>query len=826
MSIRIDGASGHPGGEDRSSATLVALWPVLLLLVIGLYGYALRAIGFFNDIPGDLGDARFNSVVLEHVFQWVTGKEASLWSPRFFFPFPDALAFSDNHFGSAPVYVLLRAIGLDREIGFAAWFLIGNIANFGAAYWSLRRLGFSRFGSGLGAFVFAFALPALPKEGHAQLVYRFAIPVCYAYFVSLIRTHEVRHLRQVCIFLAIQFFCSIYLGIFLAYLLAATLLANLLVGGGRGMFPGLMGSMKSGGTRQNLVSTLVALASAVAVGALLFKYHRVSGAYGFVRPISEVATMLPRPGSYLLAEGSSLTAWLGRYVDGVPMRHEHQMFVGFGVALLAFVGVFATWRARHMRTMGQLALIALLVLVAGTLLVGGHSLYTFVLSVPGLGAVRAVSRIVLVLLLPVAILVAIGGEWLMRSFGRRSLTASVGVVFFCVALLGTETSSYHSMKTPISAWRERQATLQAMLPAKIGEDTILLVTKHADEPRHYAELDAAILAQDRGVATLNGYSGNFPPGYLEPFACMPADYRLRTYQRFTGAPDARIEAYSKRIRTLALEPCAAPPLLPFFGSVNPSAASSLKLSIEDVEVSGSSAKVRVRLANNGAESFRTLSGDGNSVFLSWRFVPVDTYEASSRTTSWDTRATLEWTIGQGESLTREFDANLPTMPGRYLLQVTLVQENVVWLHDIGLEIAGKTVAVATDTGAEPDDFAGQAPKIAISIAEASTDGSTVHAKVIIQNGSDELFNAFGEGAIPVRLSWRLVPDGSANSPGWDTRHDLPWNIAAGNSADVALEFPLPKGGRNYVLEVTLVREYVAWLHDQGLKIASAKVEAR
>ena len=49
--------------------------------------------------------------------------------------------------------------------------------------------------------------------------------------------------------------------------------------------------------------------------------------------------MLPRLSSYLLAERSVLTAWLGSVVNDIPMRHEHQMFFGFGVWLLGIIGL-------------------------------------------------------------------------------------------------------------------------------------------------------------------------------------------------------------------------------------------------------------------------------------------------------------------------------------------------------------------------------------------------------------------------------------------------------------------------------------------------------
>ena len=66
-----------------------------------------------TDVPGDLGDARFNIYILEHVYRWLTGQAPSLLSPPMFHPYPNTLGFSDNHAGSALVHAGFRALGSD-----------------------------------------------------------------------------------------------------------------------------------------------------------------------------------------------------------------------------------------------------------------------------------------------------------------------------------------------------------------------------------------------------------------------------------------------------------------------------------------------------------------------------------------------------------------------------------------------------------------------------------------------------------------------------------------------------------------------------------------
>jgi hypothetical protein len=71
-----------------------------LIFSAGFFGYVMHTTDWFRAIPGDLFDARFNSVILEHLYQWVSGRAPTLWSPGFFYPFEHVLAFSDNHLGS------------------------------------------------------------------------------------------------------------------------------------------------------------------------------------------------------------------------------------------------------------------------------------------------------------------------------------------------------------------------------------------------------------------------------------------------------------------------------------------------------------------------------------------------------------------------------------------------------------------------------------------------------------------------------------------------------------------------------------------------------
>ena len=134
-------------------------------------------------IPGDLGDARLNNYFLENIYLFFKGKSDSLWHLGFFYPFPFTGGFSDNLFGSSPVYLFFRALNIKSDTAFQLWFLAGYFFNYTASYYSFRKLGGSSLAAGVGALIFSFALPTTAHAIHAQLHYRFGLPLALTFLV-------------------------------------------------------------------------------------------------------------------------------------------------------------------------------------------------------------------------------------------------------------------------------------------------------------------------------------------------------------------------------------------------------------------------------------------------------------------------------------------------------------------------------------------------------------------------------------------------------------------------------------------------------------------
>lgn len=543
------------------------LFPFLLFLSLGLFGSSLVAVDWFSAVPGDLGDSRFNSVILEHLYGWVQGRWNSLWSPIFFYPFEYVLAFSDNHFGSVAPYILLRSIGFSREQGFICWYLIGIVLNYISTYYVFRRIGLSGFSAAAGAFVFTFSLPTiLSQEMHAQMVYRFAVPLAFLGVWNLFNEKSHVHLRTIFIWTAIQFYCSIYLGLFLVYFLLIFSLVQLALE--KKMVHEMFSMLFGKDSRINKYKTFALIIIATACIAYLFiEYKLISSEYHLTRSRDSLSSMLPTLGSYLIGDVSIWTDFFGRWVVDVPARHEHQLFFGLGVTITFIYGLVTIFNPKniffnasqsHLRDVGKAASYTILILFFMTLRIGDWSVYKIIAYIPGMQSIQAITRIILIIALPFALIVAIACESLIARFQKKHFKMQWHYYLLIVFFISFEALTSSHYRTPIDDWIARIEPLKQSLGVVDLSNKTIFVTSKKGEAFYLAELDGMILGQDLGIPAINGYSGNMPPGYISPEQCDSYQARLRGYGQFRNVPLSAINSMEKQVLVLPHSVCTPP----------------------------------------------------------------------------------------------------------------------------------------------------------------------------------------------------------------------------------------------------------------------------
>jgi len=639
-------------------------------------------------MPGDIGDSRLNNYFLENIYQYIQGNSPSLVHLNFFYPFPYVLGFSDNHFGSSPAYLIPRVITGQADTAFQIWYLFGYFANYMAAYYALRKLEASVFAAAVGALVFAFALPVTAHSGHAQLHYRFGVPLSIAMFIHFLDRKDWRYFAVAAAWLVWQFYCTIYIGFFLLLMLAAITCVYVFrsLNDGTGGLKTISAAFANKLTQLSYAEkTELAIIFAVLflfTALLFYPYLQVSVLYDAKRHWNEISTMMPRLQSYFLDDHSTLWASQSRIFSGLPMRHEHQMFVGAVPMLLAISG-FLLGRRQSKGLAFPLVSGSLILLLVLTLSIGGVSLWYFFTKLPLASAIRAMTRIILVFLFPVAYLSAVAIDRL-----RSQPNWPRKLVFMVIPLLVFEFSAIPPGSSSKAEWRNRLAASERAMPTDLVPGSILFYAQ-TGETFYADEIDAMWTALNHGLPTLNGYSGLYPPGYSVEFGndCAELPQRIRQYLGFIGQLDDH-EAYLsllRRVVPVGFSGCDADKFADrsYTASNRVYSADELRhLSLEYAGRGRSAGKtfVDIKIINSGNQTVSAASAVNKPVRLSWRVIDADGRPLSG----WDTRKSLPYDIPANGSVNVKIPVHAELTGRGRKLQLSIVQEFVFWGHDVGI----------------------------------------------------------------------------------------------------------------------------------------------
>ena len=527
------------------------------LLLCGFI-YLCRITALFSAFPGDLCDARFNQVVLEHVYKFFTEKNCSLFSPDFFYPFPGSLAFSDTHLGSIPTYFIPRILGAPREIAFGLWFCIAFVVNFASCYYVLLSFNLDKISAAIGAFIFSFGLPAIHQEGHSQLMYRFPVPFATLSLVRYMQTRRLHYLAVLILFTSCQFLLSIYLGYFISLYLGAMFFVRLVSAKSRNSLYQSTEINNISQPSRFLRNIAIYGTTMFFLGAtlyVLYMHHYYTKLYALTRSTDYMKQMLPRFGSYFMADGFSFASWVGAWVKDVPMRHEHQLFIGIIPALLCLYGLFALkGNSKYQQT--TILIKALFLVVLFTLSIQDYSFYDLIANLPGANSIMAVSRIILILLFPIALLAAIGCSSLLQKYSHLKLYILATIAFALIAEFVTHVPS----RTFIKDARQRIASIsQGVNVDELKQNNKIILSLNTEKNQFPLNaLDVMIFAQDNDLKTFDGYSGNCPPVFATPRSCQEASDWFKRIEQYDGPgqSDETFKNVSVRAYFIPIGQCA------------------------------------------------------------------------------------------------------------------------------------------------------------------------------------------------------------------------------------------------------------------------------
>lgn len=704
-------------------------------LLFGSIFFRQIILSHFDLLLGNVGDARFNGVILEHWWQVLQGT-ATWLSPTFFYPVQGVLGYSDAGFLNAFFYVVLRFIGIEPftsyQIVLFALVVVGWI---GTVLFLRCCLKLRIFPTIIGAALFVFPNSMATSSGHTQLFTVYYIPfLAVGIYVLLQNFGKITSTGVITgIFLALLvpaiFYTSYYIGWFsLIYLLLLSVVClawSVLHSSSTDVWRCILGKREYW---QRILP--YCMLSAVCFIPFLLTYVPVLRLFGS-RSYQEIATMLPsfidyvNVGQYNWLWGQALCATVAGIGSG-PMAWE--LVKGLPVFLfLTFLVLFLVYfihTTRHYQLNvtqdgtcnivvtgneandnDKLTILAvwlsLAVLLAWLLMLNirGFSLWWLVFKlIPGAGGIRAVYRFQHILAFPIAIVIAIGLHQSINyiadhvhSYVKRGVWSGC-IVVFCLLLLVEQFNTFslanyskqqqHEMLAGISH-PPQQAKVFALLPAK-----------GLKKLPYEAQIDAMIIAQKNVIHTINGYSAQSPPGWNGMYDIFNEPeyyfYMIRWIQQHHLENDQLCFLdlttgnwlTGKNLRSSLQE------RLILMSSPLENANFAVHLSAEEVPFQWRKSEMRqctLRVKNNGKVILSSVGNDFNNpgkyaIRLSSRWVDAGSAVPLSE---FENRTSLPRMIKPSEEITMNMIINAPSKPGKYWLEIEAIQEWVAWFKDKG-----------------------------------------------------------------------------------------------------------------------------------------------
>jgi hypothetical protein len=502
-------------------------FPLLLNTIVIVIGLLIifypTLLSGFTQVQNNTIDPPLVNYFLEHSFQYLFNHDylGKLWSPNFFYPYKEVLAFSENLFGSAPIYWIFRLF-YDSGLAFQFWMITISILNFLAFLYLMRKIEVNHILSTLSSFLFAFGMPRISQLGHLQLFPQFFTPIAILILFNFVKYPTNARIIILLSLTYLQLLAGIYLGWFLAFSLPLFVITAIIID------RKTSSKFSTYWSTNRLKIIVISISWLITTAVTFYPYIKAKSVLGS-RPYSEVDQMIPRLQSWFYPpNGNFWHNLLAGISKDLPLPWEHNMFMGLTLIVLSILSIYIISTKRNYLTANKKLIVNTCFIVFLTIFVlslrfpFGVSLWYIIYHlIPGASVIRGVSRIWLIAYpyLFIAIFVLI--DAFLKSLNINKLL--LNIVLLIVLFLGiaeqitTNLGSYSKQDFRVVVEELRSLMTQGCNMSYVIPD----MTKVDDPYRGITGNNAVMWAGiEANVPVINGYSGNIPPhyDYLDSFS--------------------------------------------------------------------------------------------------------------------------------------------------------------------------------------------------------------------------------------------------------------------------------------------------------------------
>lgn len=529
------------------------------MLLIGLYLVPISIYELdFSKIPGDFGDARFNNYVLEHGYKYISGQVDSYWSAPFMYPYEKSISFSDNLLGTMPIYALFRVLDFSRETSFQLWLLVLFVLNYTCSYWVLKKWSNHNVISAVGAYIFAFSILLVGNIYNVQTMPRFIVPITFYFLWMYLKNKNLAYLLGTGICLVYQFYCGIYLGFLLFYVLLFFFISFLLIFRDKT----LVSQFKD---KKVLFKTLSIIGfTLIILMPLMIPYYENSKIHG-LRSFDEVIGTIPTLRSYFFTSKEPIL-WQSLSEHGTILGAYwcHFLFLGalpwIALAISPII-LFSNKFDINNKKLLQVLTLGLLLSMFFTLNFNGWTAYKLIYLLPGFSSMRSINRIInteVVFFILIVVFVFLELSKRYKLVNKLILVLPLFVIF----------DNMIYPKNIMKYDKEESINKINVVKQHINEQNttnkkniVYLPLKNIGENPINVHLNVMLASQELGLSCVNAYTGSLPNGYIDFWNKMD-NLSFQNWLNTTQTPSEDIqiinninikEKYRKRVSIKSLE---------------------------------------------------------------------------------------------------------------------------------------------------------------------------------------------------------------------------------------------------------------------------------
>jgi hypothetical protein len=479
--------------------------------LFGFFSYPLAILGFdLSYMPGDLGDARFINYVLEHGYQFIIGNRESFYDAPFFFPEKNVLALSDNMVGHLPIYSFFRIIRFSREDSLQLWWLSVFALNYFISFFCFYKYSNNFLAAVLTAYLFTFSILNLAQFNYLQINARFLLPVMLLYYLKWLSTNNARNLNVFLIVFFIQLLLGLYYAVFIVAFVLIISLVHVFLTKSFNPFTDLFLNLK-----KNKFTLLILFIVTVLSILYILPYMEVAKNHG-VRKYSDINNCVLEWNSFISTPPS--TIWSGALNSGekyFPVYWLHQYFPGsFAFLIIITAVLFLLLKPRNILT-DNFKLVFLTFIICFFISIkwwGDFSPLQFFYAIGLFGPIAVVSRIIFV---ADVLLLFIALNLFVKVFSLQNRYLRFVTFIFILSFIALDNhiskpDEIARVKKTELLKRYKKIEERISITKTANKNILAIVEEDKAKQNSMIILDAMLLSQKLGIASINGYSSGAP----------------------------------------------------------------------------------------------------------------------------------------------------------------------------------------------------------------------------------------------------------------------------------------------------------------------------